>query len=45
MPTILLRDVIASDLPVFFEQQRDPVVGGSPEVFVAPRARKGKVYN
>jgi RimJ/RimL family protein N-acetyltransferase len=23
--TILLRDVIASDLPIFFEQQRDPV--------------------
>jgi hypothetical protein len=25
MPTILLRDVIASDLPIFFEQQLDPV--------------------
>ena len=26
MPTtILLRDVIASDLPIFFEQQFDPV--------------------
>ena len=22
--TVLLRDVIASDLPIFFEQQRDP---------------------
>jgi RimJ/RimL family protein N-acetyltransferase len=25
MPTIFLRDVIASDLPIFFEQQLDPV--------------------
>lgn len=25
MPTILLRDVIAADLPIFFEYQRDPV--------------------
>jgi RimJ/RimL family protein N-acetyltransferase len=25
LPTILLRDVIASDLPIFFEQQFDPV--------------------
>jgi RimJ/RimL family protein N-acetyltransferase len=24
MPTILLRDVIAGDLPIFFEQQLDP---------------------
>jgi RimJ/RimL family protein N-acetyltransferase len=25
MPTILLRNVIANDLPIFFEQQLDPV--------------------
>ena len=25
---ILLRDVIASDLPIFFEQQLDPVANG-----------------
>jgi RimJ/RimL family protein N-acetyltransferase len=25
MSTILLRDVITSDLPIFFEQQRDPI--------------------
>lgn len=25
MPTILLRDVLVSDLPIFFEQQLDPV--------------------
>jgi RimJ/RimL family protein N-acetyltransferase len=25
MPTILLRDVIAGDLPIFFEQQLDPI--------------------
>jgi RimJ/RimL family protein N-acetyltransferase len=25
MPIILLRDVIASDLPIFFEQQLDPI--------------------
>jgi hypothetical protein len=29
MPTtILLRDVVASDLPIFFEQQFDPVASG-----------------
>jgi hypothetical protein len=26
--TVLFRDVIASDLPIFFEQQPDPVVSG-----------------
>jgi RimJ/RimL family protein N-acetyltransferase len=25
MPTIYLRDVLASDLPIFFKQQRDPI--------------------
>ena len=25
MPTILLRNVIAGELPIFFEQQLDPV--------------------
>jgi hypothetical protein len=26
--TILLRDIIASDLPIFFAQQLDPVANG-----------------
>lgn len=46
MPTISLRDVFVDDLPVFFEQQRDPVateMAGFPsrdrEAFMAHWAR------
>jgi hypothetical protein len=37
--TTLLRAVLASDLPIFFEQQLDPVAGGLSEVFVARLVR------
>jgi hypothetical protein len=32
--TVLLRDVIESDLPIFFEQQLDPVASETSEVFI-----------
>ena len=46
MPTVLIRDVIESDLPIFFEQQLDPLandMAGFPardrETFMAHWAR------
>jgi len=42
MPTTLLRDVLVSDLPIFFEQQLDPVASGVSEVLQRASHARGE---